>query len=168
MSAPRTIALPTVEEVLGEIDGLLAASGELAPRRAHDFEGELLDVEMVPWVLSALSPAWSNIDFEPQLGRLEELERKFVERQIERTHREYQLEPSRPSPWVLSRLSLARLTDSSIRDREEPWIVLCLEVPVLTIDRRRAVLRGQRNEATYAEDFEHWLEKVEGRWTLTP
>jgi hypothetical protein len=167
MPAPRTIALPTIEEVLTELPALLVASGELAPRRVRDLDGELLDEETIPLVLSTLSAAWSNIDFEPQLGRLDELERCFVARQIERTHRDYQLESSRSWPWVLRELSVASLTDSSIRDEEEPWIALCLEVPVLTIDRRRAVLRGQRNEATYAEDFEHWLEKVEGRWTLT-
>jgi hypothetical protein len=163
----RVIPLPRVAEVLEELPRLLSASGELSPRRLHGPDGEELGDDYVYSVVSSLSPAWSNIDFEPNLARVGELDRHFVERQIERTHRDYRRATSQPSPWEVSELGIAALTDWSIQDEEEPWGVLVLEVPVFTIDRQRAVLRGQRCEYCYAEDFEHWLRKVDGRWTLT-
>ncbi|MDX2093051.1 MAG: hypothetical protein SFX73_34730 [Kofleriaceae bacterium] len=164
MRGLRTIPLPTVDEVLHELPHLLVQSGELSPRRLTGPDGKAFRTDYTYRVLNSLSPAWSNIDFEPELGRIAELERYFLERQIERSHRDALLAPSRPSPWVLTELEVAPLTDWSIRDQGEPWGVLALEVPVLSMDRRHAVLRGQRCESFAAADFEHRLEKVRGRW----
>jgi hypothetical protein len=148
--ALRRIPLPTVDEVRREIPRLLAQSGELSAGCE---------------VWTTLVSAWSNIDFEPKLGRFGALDRAFIERQIERTHRDGQLGPSRPSPWFLTALGVAPLTDWPLDEREGSWSVLTLEVPVFTVDRRRASLRGQRADSKgLVEDFEHWLEKVKGRW----
>lgn len=156
--------MPTVEEIFAELPALLVASGELSPRRLRDAEGNEVENESVYAVSNTLSAPWSNIDFEPDLRRFDALELAFLRRQIERGHRDQQIE-SRRSIWVLSELSVAELSDWKITEREEPWGFLALEVPVFTLDRTRAVLRGQRCETFFAEDFEHWLHKVEGRWT---
>lgn len=161
----RSIALPTPEEVLRELPELLTASGELTPRPLTGAQdGKLWELS----VRASLSPAFANPDLERDLGAFPDLERAFLERQIERTQRDYHREPSgdydgTPSPWVLTELSIAPLvTDMS--DREDGTGILFLEVPLFTIDRQRAVLRGQRHGS---EDFEHWLQKTEGRWTST-
>lgn len=149
-------ALPTPDEIFALLPELLAATKELTPR---DPSRPLL-------VLDTLTPAWSNVDFEPNLAALPLRDRAFVERQIERTHREDQLTQTHPWPWVITRLAGATLTDFTLFDEVEPWECLTLEVPVLTIDRARAVVRGQRQQPTYAEDFEHWLVNEGERWIL--
>lgn len=150
-------ALPTREEVLSVLPELLAASGEL----------ERTTKKGTFAVLASLSPAWSNLDFEPDFAAMGWLDRAFLERQVERTHRDDQLAPQRAWPWVLAELTIAPLTDGSILDRPGPFELLLLEVPVLTLDRRRAVLRGQRQTPRLAEDFEHWFRKEGERWIAT-
>jgi hypothetical protein len=155
----RSLALPSLDEVRRELPALLVASGELVPRPfPGEPDGPLCTLSVSPW----LSPAWSNPDFEPDLAAFSELERACLERQIERTRRDYELTPAQ-SPnarWLLSELSVAPLTDWS--DRDDPTGVLFVEVPVLTTDRCYAALRGQRHGL---EDFAHWLRRTDGRWT---
>lgn len=150
--------LPTPEELLPQVAVLLAASGALADRETL--------------VIGPMVPAWSNIDFEPEFERLawaSTLDRAFMQRQVERTHREYQLMPGRLWRWVVPELDGVQLVDGSmvvspeLGDRR----VLALEVPVLSLDRRRAVLRGQRMTSGWAEDFEHWLRAEGAGWTTT-
>ena len=155
----RSLALPTLDEVRRELPEFLVASGELVPRPLPgELDGPLCALSVSPW----LSPAWSNHDFEPDLAAFSELERAFLERQIERTRRDDLLTPvqSPNSRWLLSELSVAPLTDWS--DRDDPTGVLFVEVPVFTTDRCHAALRGQRHGL---EDFAHWLRRKDGRWT---
>ena len=155
----RALALPNLDEVRRELPALLAASGELVPRPfPGELDGPLATLSVSPW----LSPAWSNPDFEPDLTAFPELERAFLARQIERTHRDDLLTPvrSQEARWLLTELSVAPLTDWSNRD--DATGVLLVEVPVFTTDRRHAALRGQRHGL---EDFAHWLQKTDGRWT---
>lgn len=157
----RCFPLPTLDEVRRELPELLVASGELMPRpMVGEPGGRLWKLSVNPW----LSPAFGNADFEPDLAAFSELERAFIERQIERTHRDETLEPVR-SPnarWLLTELSVAPLTDDW-EERTDGSGVLFVEVPVFTADRRRAALRGQRHGN---EDFAHWLQRTDGRWTL--
>ncbi|MEZ4252292.1 MAG: hypothetical protein R3B99_29110 [Polyangiales bacterium] len=146
-----SLALPSRDELLALLPTWLAASGELEPHAG------------VPrFVYAHLSPAWSNVDFDPELDVFSALDRAFVERQIERTHRDDHLGRA----WSLTHLEGLPLADASLFDDEtSPWEVLLLEVPVVTIDRMHAVLRGQRQTSAYAEDFEHHLTKEHGPWT---
>ena len=146
-----SIALPTREELLALVPDLLEASGALVPR----------DPAIPLFVYEHLSPAWSNVDFDPELDAFTGLDRAFVERQIERTHRDDQLGRA----WSAARLGGIPLAGPSLFDDETSWEVLLLEVPVLTVDRTHAVLRGQRQGPHDAEDFEHHLVKEDGRWT---
>lgn len=146
-----SIALPTREELLALLPDLLGASGALVPR----------DPAIPLFVYEHLSPAWSNVDFDPQLDAFIELDRAFVERQIERTHRDDLLGRA----WSVALLEGIPLVGPSLFDDETSWEVLLLEVPVLTVDRTHAVLRGQRQSTHDAEDFEHHLVKEDGRWT---
>jgi hypothetical protein len=158
----RSLALPTLEQVRRELPELLVASGELIPRPfSGDLEGPLQTLSVSP----TLSPAFSNPDFEPDLAAFSELERAFLERQIERTHRDRELD-SELSPngrWWLAELSVAPLTDWPSRSEDDgAYGVLLVEVPVFTTDGCVASLRGQRHGE---EDFAHWLRKTDGRWT---
>jgi hypothetical protein len=158
----RSLALPTLEEVRRELPELLVASGELLPRW---FPGELDGPLRTLSVSPALSPAFSNPDFEPDLAAFSGLERAFLERQIERTHRDRELtsELSPNGRWWLAELSVAPLTDWSSRSEDDgAYGVLLVEVPVFTTDRRFASLRGQRHGE---ENFAHWLQRTDGRWT---
>ncbi len=146
-----SIALPTREELLALLPDLLEASGALVPR----------DPATPLFVYEHVSPAWSNVDFEPELDAFSELDRAYVERQIERTHRDDLLGRA----WSAEHLEGIPLAGPSLFDDETSWEVLLLEVPVLTIDRTRAVLRWQRQSPHDAEDFEHHLVKEGGRWT---
>ena len=118
-----------------------------------------------------LSPAFSNPDVEPELAPLPALERAFIGRQIERTHRDLYPDDS-PHPWTLAELSVAPLT--KYLDRSDRVGIVLLEVPVFTNDRSQAILRGQRHPPTRPRalrsaivDFEHWLQRRDGRWILT-
>lgn len=146
-----SIALPTREELLALLPDLLEASGALVPR----------DPAIPLFVYEHLSPAWSNVDFDPELEAFAELDRAFVERQIERTHRDDLL----GRVGSVAHLEGIPLAGPSLFDDEGSWEVLLLEVPVLTVDRTHAVLRGQRQSSHDAEDFEHHLVKEDGRWT---
>lgn len=157
----RRFELPSFEEILHELPHLLMASGALTPRPLHGPTGASSGPPRESFVLETLSSPWSNVDFEPELGRFDALERAFVERQIARCRRLEQLGRG----WVLKDLEVAQVVDWSVRDGEEPYGMLALEVPVLTTDRKRAVLRGQRCESHFTEDFERYLERIGGRWT---
>jgi len=146
-----SIALPTREELLALLPDLLEASGALVPR----------DPAIPLFVYAHLSPAWTNVDFEPELDDFTGLDRAFVERQIERTHRDDQLGRA----WSTAHLAGIPLAGPSLFDDATSWEVLLLEVPVLTVERTHAVLRGQRQSSHDAEDFEHHLVKEDGRWT---
>ena len=146
-----SLALPTREELLALLPDLLEASGALVPR----------DPAIPLFVYAHLSPAWSNVDFEPELDAFSRLDRAFVERQIERSHRSDALGRT----WTLTDLEGIALAGPSLFDEETSWELLVLEVPVLTIDRAHAVLRGQRQRSYEAEDFEHHLVTEDGRWT---
>lgn len=162
--ALRSIPLPTLGEIRRELPNLLAASGELVGQ-LHGPDGQPHGPPHEFHVVTSLSPAYANTDFDPDLTGFDGLERAFIERQIERTHRDHQLGPVLQCRWTLTELTTAQLTDWSIQDGDEPFGVLALEVPVFTTDRSRAVLRGQRCESAWAEDFEHHLTRVEGVWT---
>ncbi|MCA9611559.1 MAG: hypothetical protein KC586_02255 [Myxococcales bacterium] len=147
-----SLALPTRDELLTLLPAWLAASDELVAR----------DPAAPLFVYAHLSPAWSNVDFDPRLDAFSALDRAFVERQIERSHRDDQLGRS----WSLSFLDGVPLAEPSLFDDETtPWEVLLLEVPVVSVDRNHAVLRGQRQTSAYAEDFEHHLTREHGAWT---
>lgn len=167
--APFTLAshhpLPTPEELFALVAELLQASGKLAP--APPSESDQTAPEPLS-VMATLSPAWSNIDFDPELSRLPPLDRAYTQRQIERTHRDHQLQPERPYPWVLRALPTVPLSDHRIFVQGGRFRVLLLEVPVISIDRRCAVLRGQYQQPEIAEDFEHWCIKDKDTWTLAP
>lgn len=131
----RSLALPTLKGVRRELPELLVASGELPGRPFRGLDVALWTLDVCPW----LNAAFSNADSEPDFAAFPELERAFLERQIERTHRDKCGSPD--SPWFFAELS----------------------VPIFTTDCCRALLRGQRHGD---EDFEHWLQRVDGRWTL--
>ncbi len=151
----ETLPLPTRDELLALLPLLLIASGELArPTGGPQTQ-----------VFFRLSPAWANGDFEPQLDSLGARDRAYVERQIERLRCHYELEQETPWLWELSSLSQARLADRSLFRGPDEYRVLMLEVPVVTIERDRAVLRGQRQGGDDAEDFEHWLHLQGATWT---
>lgn len=155
--------LPTAESILAMVPELLAACRELEPRRPSMMpDSQLLEVS----VMATLSPTFSNPDFDPELPDIDAVERAFLERQIERTHREYQLQPHRPWRWVLAQLEPAPLVDWRILDQPHAFLLLILEVPLLTPDGGRALLRGQRQEPGYVEDFEQWLERKGTQWQL--
>ena len=158
----RSLALPTPDEVRRELPALLVASGELIPRPlAGDPSGRPRTLSVNAW----LSAAFGNADFEPDLAAFSELERAFIERQIERTARDEAREPVRApnARWRLHELSVASLADDW-DSRSDGLDVLFVEVPVFTTDRLRVCLRGQRHGM---EDFAHWLQKKDGRWTST-
>ncbi len=151
----RSLALPTLKGVRRELPELLVASGELPGRPFRGLDVALWTLDVCPW----LNAAFSNADSEPDFAAFPELERAFLERQIERTHRDKCGSPD--SPWFFAELSLTPLADWL--DRADPTGVMVLDVPIFTTDCCRALLRGQRHGD---EDFEHWLQRVDGRWTL--
>lgn len=156
----QRVTLPTAEALLALVPELLRASGELAPRSADEAPDGPLPVS----VMASLSPAFANPDFDPELGDVTGLERAFLERQIERTRRESQLEPTRPWRWVLTSLEDAPLADWRIFQSRAPFALLLLEVPLLTLDGRRALLRWQRQDPTSADDFTCWLARDGATW----
>ncbi|MCB9598668.1 MAG: hypothetical protein H6719_38490 [Sandaracinaceae bacterium] len=157
----QSVTLPTAEALLALVPELLRASGELAPRPLREAPD---GAHVLVSVMAHLSPAFSNPDFDPELGEVTGLERAFLERQIERTHRESQLDPTRPWRWVLTSLADAPLVDWRLFDGGAPYALVILEVPLLALDGRRALLRGQRQDPTYAEDFACWLTRDGAAW----
>lgn len=156
----RSLALPTVEEVRRELPDLLVASGELVPR---PFPGEAAGPPRALSVDPHLLAAFDNPDFEPDLAAFPALERAFIQRQIEQTHRDVTADYRSPrARWRLTELSVAALDDWEAR--EDGVGVLYLEVPVFTTDRQNAILRGSRHGD---ERFEHRLQRSNGRWTST-
>ena len=168
----QAVPLPTPDEIKRELSALLAASGVLQPRRLHDSAGMPTGPLCEPMVVAPMSSAWSNLDFDADLTRFSPRNRAYIQRQITRTHWDSLHEsPDAPSPWRLTTQHLPRLGDWAVAyDDTNPqarWCLVALEVPVFTIDRTRAVLRGQLNEPGYAEDFEHHLTHRSGQWICT-
>lgn len=154
-----SLALPTPAETLREVPKLLEASGELS-RAPPEEDGQVA----VFAVAEFLSPAFGNPDLDTDLSMFSELERTFIERQIERMRRDDEIAAAhkRDWPWVLTELSIAPLWR---RSGAEPHAgVIFLEAPVLTTDRSLAMLRGQRHHG--GENFAYQLRRMDGRWTL--
>jgi len=153
----RSIALPTPAEVLQSVPELLATLFR-----------ERTDAPRTTSVSPCLEQAFHNPDEPADLSRFSELDRAYLERQIARTERDFYIKPLR-SPWKLVHLAIAPLTDWSNRSNAEG--VLVLEVPLFTIDRRHAILRGQWHDAEdaipAALDFHHVLVREGDQWTLT-
>jgi hypothetical protein len=152
-------ALPTIEEVLGVIEALLVASGELAPQ---PFAGELYDMQVV----AELNPSFSNMDFDPDLSAFGGADRAFMERQRLRSFQDYELaaDGTQAWPWVLSSLKVGRLAAPDWREEKgDPTGMLHVDIPLFTIDRTVASLSGQRHGL---EDFVHWLRWNGRQWIL--
>ncbi|MEM9072032.1 MAG: helix-hairpin-helix domain-containing protein [Myxococcota bacterium] len=150
--------LPTRDEILDLLPALYAASGEDQPRPLLGVEGRRTGSPYVFGVLHTLSPAQANPDFEISLEGHSELERAFLHRQIERSHRNNQ----RNLVWEVRGVS--RIVDWTVQDSPELFGLVAFEVPLVSTSRDFAILRGQRCESFGAEDFEHRLRRDGTTW----
>ncbi len=164
----HTLPLPTREVVLSAVPALLRATGELTrtPRTCA--------ADAPRFVAPLLSPAWSNIDFEPDLPTMEAADRRYVERQIQRSHFleqwhfEQGADDNEASRWSLSETPDAPLGAPSMVATSPFFVMLFLEVPVFSVDRTFGILRGQRQEPAYAEDFAYQLQRKDSQWHVLP
>ena len=157
----RTLSLPTRDELFGLFSELVHASGLDRPRALQGLDGQPSGSPFPFWNLASLSPAQANPDFEVDFGQVSDEGRAFLQRQVDRSHRDRM----RSQGWQLPEGSLPRLTDWRIRDREGGFGVFVFEVPLVWPGGRRVILRGARCESNTQEDFEFRLERGSNGWT---
>lgn len=166
----KLFPLPSLDELRDLVVALLPLTGLLAPGPLMNARQQRTGPPVLPSLLARLSAAYSNIDEDAELEEFDRFDRLYLERQVERTRRENLLEafpPQAPWRWTLQRgVGDLALADWSVQDSDEPYALLAMEVPLVTFDRRRAILRGQRIEPRYAEDFEVRFERRGRRWAI--